>query len=152
MHRAVVPPSSRISQLRRLIPASRGRADATEPLCILVQRFTPAPPARSAELQQSLHAGRDFQQPSSCLLRWKSQEMPSWEEKEEKLEVTGAAAAKVEEMRGPGCALSIIQRDILRVSPIQGGCSLSIPLHRPPPLSPRLDLAAKLQAYRSRQQ
>lgn len=30
--------------------------------------------------------------------------MPSWNEKEEKLEVTGAAAAKVEEMGGPGCS------------------------------------------------
>jgi len=30
--------------------------------------------------------------------------MPSWEEQEEKMEITGAAAAKVEEMRGPGCS------------------------------------------------
>lgn len=74
--------------------------------------------------------------------------MPSWEEKEDNLEITGAAAAKVEEMRDFGCS----EHHILQVSLIQGGCGFSIPLHQPPPLSPCLSHDAKLKAYRSRQQ
>lgn len=104
MHGAVVPPSSCTSQLRCLLAASRDRADAAERPCILVQLHQPGELNFS---KVSVQGGTSSSPapappPTPPPPRWRSQGVPSWEEKEEKVEVTGAAAAKVEEKRGPG--------------------------------------------------